>query len=132
MIYAKYWGLPLVLALGIYCLPSHAQEKRSFSPTDSELMMLPPYCHAKLKGDDSTKRQWASQMGAGIFVHLHHYCFGLNFMNRTMRAMDGKEKAFYATRAVTNFDYVIQRWPPSYPLTMEAKKYKEQMKSLRR
>jgi uncharacterized protein YchJ len=122
----------MILILGLCCLPVHAQEKKPFGPTDTELMMLPPYCHAKIKGDANARKMWSSQMGADIFLHIHHYCYGLNFMNRHMLILDEKERSFLAARAISNFDYVIQRWPPSFPLTIEAQKYKAQMQSFRR
>lgn len=128
----NYRNFCLFLLLGFYCLPSFAQGKQPFGPTDAELMLLPPYCHARIKGDDNTKKMWGAQMGNDVFVHLHHYCFGINYMNRMMFTVDSKEKAFNARRAITNFDYVIQRWPPSYPLTIEAIKYKAQVQAQQR
>jgi hypothetical protein len=127
MFFTRYIGLALAAILGLSVLPAHGQDRKSISPTDTELMMLPPYCHARLKGDANTKKMWGNQMGNDIFVHLHHYCFGLNFMNRIMFSMDDKEKAFLAKRAASNFDYVIQRWPPSHPLAMEARQRRAQL-----
>jgi hypothetical protein len=123
----RLWQLTLCILMGLQALPAHAQDLRNINPTDQELMMLPPYCHARLRGDANTKKMWSSQMGNDIFVHLHHYCFGLNFMNRMMLTVDNKEKTFLARRAATNFDYVIQRWPPSHPLTVEARQRKAQV-----
>jgi hypothetical protein len=126
--YSKiFFGVILGFVVGFHALFAHAQDLKGTKPTDQELMMLPPYCQARLKGDANTKKMWSRQMGSDIFVHLHHYCFGLNFMNRMMLTMDNKEKTFLARRAASNFDYVIQRWPPSHPLTVEARQRKAQV-----
>lgn len=57
--------------------------------TDAELSALPPLCAAKIKKKDEAL--WRSQFKHDDWIHLHHYCGGLNALNRLLRY--GPEKA---------------------------------------
>lgn len=73
-----------------------------FAPTDAEIALLPPYCAKKLKGT------MTPQEGA-YYPHVHHYCFGLNFANRAMRAGNATSRKFNLESSKGEFNYVIQR-----------------------
>jgi hypothetical protein len=100
--------------------------------TDTELLALPPYCYARLKGDEAEKRPWEQRMGQKQFVHLHHYCFGLNLMNRAAVELDQNARRRYLQRAAGEFNYVLKRWPPEFPLTSDAMNRKVQAEMMAR
>jgi len=89
-------------------------------PTDSELVLLPKACEARLKGNDEVRKAWQQQIGRDNFLHLHHLCFGLNYNNRARLTFDKKRKLYFLQRAVANFDYVLTHWPADSALRPEA------------
>lgn len=124
--------LMILMAAGAF-LPlgiSAQQAGSGMRPTDSELMALPPYCQARIRGDDSARKVWAQRIGPKNFSHLHHYCFGLNYMNRALSEFDTDERRRIYRRAVQQFDYVLKRWPPDFPLTSEALLQKQQAEAM--
>ena len=125
----RYLPVLLMLLLAIQAGVADAQNKALLwaPPTPKELKMLPPYCYARIgPADQATRNSWEQQMGKQIFLHLHHYCTGMNYMNRARLEMDTQRKNFYLQRASSELDYVIARWPPTYTLTAQAKKMKMQ------
>lgn len=110
---------------------AHAAKKPlSVHPTDVEILRLPPYCKAKLRGSPEEKKAWDQQMGREIFQHVHHYCNGLNELSRARMEPDRKIRSFYLKRSISNFDYVIKAWPASYQLTAQASRLKSQAESM--
>lgn len=63
-------------------------------------------------------------MGKDIYVHLHHFCTGLLYMNRFRSNSTSKHSRNYAQTAIKNFDYVLTNWPKDYALTVEARNNK--------
>jgi tetratricopeptide (TPR) repeat protein len=58
-------------------------------------------------------------MGAG-FLHIHHYCFALNFMNRARgMSSSNKDRKGALGAAITNFDYVLRNTQPDFYLRPE-------------
>jgi hypothetical protein len=125
--------LLLTLLLASHAGITEAQKKGYLpeSPTANEMRALPPYCEARMKGDAAAKKSWSQQMGPEIFMHVHHYCAGINFMNRSRVEMAPQKKNYYLQRASANFAYVISAWPPGHPLTAKAKSFKAQIESMR-
>lgn len=74
---------------------------------------------------------WGQRLGCESFLHIHHYCYGLNFMNKARFESDPKDKKYYLDNAINNFDYVITRWNPQFQLTSPAKSYKRQAQMMR-
>jgi tetratricopeptide (TPR) repeat protein len=90
-----------------------------FAPTQSELATLPPYCAARLNEQSAAFKSWQSTMGAG-FLHIHHYCFGLNFMNRARgMSSSNKEREGTLQAAITNFNYVLRNTQPDFYMRPE-------------
>lgn len=96
-------------------------------PTSAEFLRLPPYCKARLGGSPEEKKAWDQQMGHQIFLHVHHYCFGLNSMNRARFESDKKLRSYYIERSIANFNYVIKAWPNSHPMAAQARRLKAQV-----
>jgi hypothetical protein len=122
----KFSGFITILILGFFVLPLQAQQKLPYGLTDAELAVLPSYCHAKLRGDAETKKLWNQRMGMENFVHLHHFCHGLKFMNRAKFTFDKRQRNYNLQQAIGEFGYVLKRWPTNFPLTMEAQNHKMQ------
>lgn len=100
-----------------------------YGPTDAEMAVLPQYCYARMRDDPNAKRLWEQRMGRDQFVHVHHHCMALNFMSRASAEFDPKRRKVHLQRAVSNFNYVLKRWPESFPLTAEARNYRIQAES---
>lgn len=78
-----------------------------FAPSASEMAALPPLCKAKLSGDSADDKQYSGSIGPD-WLHIHHYCFGLNFANRYYK--DSGNRAAQADdlkQALNNYDYVL-------------------------
>ncbi len=93
-----------------------------WAPTQVEMATLPAYCAVKFdeaKHAESAE-MWRSTMGRGNFVHIHHYCAGLNFVNRA-RGMTSANKGRQGTLegALRNFDYVLAHTQPDFYLRPE-------------
>lgn len=106
-----------------------ASPLKPFAPSDAEIRLLPPFCQAKLgKGGADI---WVSRFGADNWLHMHHYCYALNFMNRARFEMDPNYRKHYLGSAINNFDYVLQRWKPGFPLYGNARSLKMQAERMR-
>lgn len=113
-------------------------------PTLMELRTLPPYCAPRIgqlsfahypremvEANAPAAKMWKEQFGARNYSHLHHYCFALNFMNKSRFEFDKAKKRHYIKASIGNFNYVLERWDPNFQLYSQAKIYKMQMESLR-
>ncbi len=77
----------------------------AWEPTQAELGALPPYCAARFGGSAEALRNAKASMGPD-FSHIHHYCAGLNFINR-VRGSASSTKQDTLLAAVRNFDYML-------------------------
>ena len=99
--------------------------------TAAEIAMLPDYCQARWAGKDTAAfKSWKQRLGASNFIHIHHFCIGLHFMNKAPMEFDAKEKKFMLQKAVRNFDYVLARWPKHFSMTSEASVHRQQAKMM--
>lgn len=105
------WG---VLA-GLFC--SHAAAVESWAPSDAEMASLPPYCKARMKSGQGSPdyRMWEQTLGRD-FLHTHHYCAGINFINRYYRARSQRDKTFNLNNALESLSYMVEHASPSYSL----------------
>lgn len=118
------------LSIGIFTAPSQAASKLPYKPTDVEISTLPDYCKVRLKGDASANRSLAERMGKDKVLHLHHFCVGLNYMNRAMSSFDKRQRGVYLQQAISEFDYVLRNWPADFNLAGEAKSKKLMAESM--
>jgi len=79
----------------------------AFAPTQAELSNLPAHCSRRLKGV-------ATPQDNANYPHGHHYCFGLNFVNRAMRSSNQNDRRFNLQSAKGEFGYVIDRIQKSH------------------
>lgn len=90
-----------------------------WAPSKTELSALPPYCAARFDEKSDAFKRWKVTMGPD-FVHIHHYCAGLNFVNRSYSMASTKSRLEILNAAVRNFDYVLTHTQPSFYLRPEA------------
>jgi tetratricopeptide (TPR) repeat protein len=92
------------------------------------LALLPPYCkytqlyRDKVAGaDDATQIQhWINTMGLRNYLHMHHFCWGLENTNRALYFSGSKlERDRELAASVGEFDYVIDRVAPDFVLLPE-------------
>ncbi|TCP05597.1 hypothetical protein [Rubrivivax gelatinosus] len=92
---------------------------------------LPKYCDARLRGDEASKNLWSDRIGQEHFIHVHHFCFGLHYLNKAKFTFDKRKKNEAIEQAIKQFDYVIQRWQPSSTFRADAIRYQQQARSMR-
>lgn len=120
--------LCVTVVVGAHARPQLPPE----APTDSELVVLPQACHARLRGSKEVYAAWQQKIGRGNFDHLHHYCFALNYINRARFTSDPKLKLYFLQRADGNFDYVLRHWPADSLLRPDAEIGKQQVQMMMR
>lgn len=89
-------------------------------PNAVEMMRLPPYCAAKFRSpqDPNEVKIWRDRIGSN-FGDLHHYCEGLNFVNRYWGSRKSSDRGYYLQQAKNNFDYMVKAEKPDFTLRSE-------------
>ncbi|NKN33387.1 hypothetical protein [Marichromatium bheemlicum] len=105
-------------------LTSASAQGVNAKPTALEIAALPPYCQARLNRDRAQMDQWIGAMGKDLFTHIHHYCNGMVYFNRANAALQSDTRNALLSRAISEFNYVIKRWPTSFVLYQQAGVYK--------
>ena len=118
----------LFLALALSAISSHALEP--WIPTDSEMASLPAFCKARFNEGSPEYKLWESTLGKD-YGHTHHYCAGVNFLNRYYRARSKQGKSFNLNNAQTNFEYMVEHAAPSYSLMPDVHSYLGKVFSLK-
>ena len=99
----------VTLLTGLVMLPASAFSQRL---TSAELVLLPDYCSARMEGHNSAAYQsWSQRFGESNFLHIHHYCFGLNQLNRAKMEFEPHKQTSALNRAIREFDYVLKHFP---------------------
>lgn len=116
------WPLALLGML----VGASAAAQHEFDP--KLLAMLPPYCkHTQyyrevVPGGNDAKQieRWTSIMGAENFIHLHHFCMGLDNSNRALYFSRTKqERDHELAQSVNEFRYVLNNVAPDFALRPE-------------
>lgn len=91
----------------------------AWAPSPAEMAALPPYCAAKFgeRANPDLAKMWRASMG-GDFIHIHHYCAGLNFLNRSRGMLPSKTRDILGA-TVREFDYVLSHASPEFYLRGE-------------
>lgn len=102
------------------CLsPALAGAQDKYAPTDAELRLLPAYCTAKLRDvSELEEKKWRQTLGKD-FVHVHHYCFALNFISRASMQSDVGKKSFSYHQALNNLEYMEEHASADFVLMPE-------------
>lgn len=110
---------PLELILGLAGIVLAQSVAAEWAPSKTELSALPPYCAARFDEKSDAFKTWKASMGPD-FVHIHHYCAGLNFVNRSYSMASTKSRMEMLNAAVRNFDYILTHTQPSFYLRPDA------------
>jgi hypothetical protein len=117
-----------VVSMGTWAqdnIPGYPPAVTDYDPR--EVALLPRFCtftqlfRDKVPGGNNTAEveRWYAELGP-TFHHLHHYCWGLMKTNRaTLLARSGQVRQFYLGDAIKEYDYVIERAPPTFVLLPE-------------
>ncbi len=104
-----------MLIAGLLACPLCATAVEQFPPSATELRMLPPFCADRLeKGSGGKNVASAARLGKANYLHIHHYCFAVNFVNRARRAHDQKDRIYNLGLAKSNYNYVIKATEPRF------------------
>ena len=117
-------------ALGLFSTLAIAQKILPLRPTVNELAMLPKDCDVRLNGSDEAKRIASTRLGEDTFLALHHYCFGLNYLNRARFTMKRADKKYYLETAIGELNYVLKHFPINSPLRPEAEVVSKQARGM--
>jgi hypothetical protein len=119
-----------MIILSLMLLPA-AVRAQTEEFTAYDWSSLPKYCDARLRGDAAARQMWSERLGSEVFVHMHHYCFGLHFLNKAKFTFDKRKRNEAVQRAVGEFDYVIKNWPATTTLRADALRHQQQARSMR-
>ncbi|MCE9550665.1 MAG: hypothetical protein K8R50_06630 [Betaproteobacteria bacterium] len=97
---------PLVMLL---LTPKQALALDPWQPTALELNSLPPFCRTKFENQGSAAEKAWSQTLGGAYGHVHHYCAGLNFLNRYYR--DPSNAKYKLGKVVGEMGYMTDKTP---------------------
>lgn len=89
-----------------------------------ELPLLPKYCQVKceygINRNNPEVKRWIDIFGWNNYLHVHHYCFALNFEHRAVLAPNKIQRNYAYQEAVRNYDYVLKHWQAGFALIPEA------------
>jgi len=110
--------IPLLI-LFLHPLVSNAGGS-STPKTDADFARLPVYCLArhKKKGDPVQRKMWKKKLGSG-FLHLHHYCYALHYMNKSHNVSNKKANRDALGAALKEIGYVERRTSEQFYLRPE-------------
>jgi hypothetical protein len=90
--------------------------------------MLPPYCkytqdyREKVAGgnDPAQIERWTQILGERNYIHMHHYCWGLENTSRALYFSGSKQdRDHQLNQSVREFNYVLERVTPDFALLPE-------------
>lgn len=87
-----------------------AQPSVAYPKTDKDFSLLPPYCKARFrKTSEADQKAWAKKIGRIAWNNIHHYCAGLDYLNKARFASDKKKNIMFLNKAIGEFDYMQKR-----------------------
>lgn len=100
----------------VWGVAAHAADLPS-RPTPDEMALLPDYCKVRYTESSTSPefRAWMQRVGPR-FNGMHHYCNGINQINRYLHRVADKKRNYYLSRALPEIDYVAKDMPPDFPL----------------
>ena len=105
-----------IIAWLMLCIPmSYAIDWSE--PNALEIKLLPNFCTVKYRehhGDRAALSEGRALMGPQ-FDNVHHYCNGLNYLNRYYRS-EGHDAATYLGFAINEFTYMVDHPKPNSPI----------------
>jgi len=121
-------GALLVCMLSVSFL-AHAQNDYGHF-TALQIASLPQYCQDKLNGNRN-QQKWSSYFGVDNWSHFHHFCNGLIYFSQASIEIDESVQPGLINGGIGEFNYVLARWPKSFPYYQQAQMYKSQLEMMR-
>ncbi len=90
----------------------------AFPKTDADFALLPKYCSARSGRPNSNPDKWKRFIGP-MYNHIHHYCSGLDKINKTYRESHPEMRKRLLNRALGGINYVLERAQPTFILLPE-------------
>lgn len=120
----------LGIAAGVVCTHAGAVDT-SYKANAAEMLRMPPYCQVKWNSPPTSPewKAWRDRIGSN-YIDLHHYCAGLNFINRYWAARNPQDRGFYLQSALNNFDYMVKAEKPDFALRAELYSYRGEVLKL--
>lgn len=93
--------------------------------TAVEIRSMPPYCAGRYAKNDNPPeyKRWEAQYGPD-FLHTHHLCDGIGFLNNLHKAKSPMERKTMLNDALGGLNYMIQHAQPSFKLMPEVYLYR--------
>jgi tetratricopeptide (TPR) repeat protein len=82
-------------------------------------MELPSSAEEKGAYGDPRGAPWVAEFGQHRFMHLHHYCRGLDHLYQGARVVNEQEREFLFKEAVKECDYLLDRTDDTFVLKPE-------------
>lgn len=124
----SFWAIFISAGFALALLvPKHVEAEPHRFDQAREMFMLPEYCkytqdfraHVAGGSDKTQIERWTSIMGP-TFNHMHHYCYGLQAINRANFMSPTREERLHNWGvSVSEFDYVINRAPADFSMLPE-------------
>jgi tetratricopeptide (TPR) repeat protein len=111
----RFKSVLMILMSGLSGFATQAQAQAEFKITDAEIARLPIFCAARYKGSATEYKLWVQRLGRD-FAHTHHYCNGLNYINRYYSSRSQQDKRFNLNNAEGNLQYMVAHADPGYTL----------------
>lgn len=117
----------------LFALVAQVAGAEGFSPpTEIELKRLPAFCTVKMRehsGDREALRRGIAMIGPQ-FQNAHHYCNGVNFLNRYYRAPFSAGAGSNLAMARNELDYMVDHMTPGSSIAGEIFLYRGIVNSL--
>lgn len=91
--------------------PLAAQALLPHPPTEAEVAALPAFCAERFKGVGAGAA-YQTQFGRANWIHMHHYCHGVKFVNRARQYP--RDRAQYLRLALGEYAYVFRSTRPDF------------------
>ena len=108
----------VILLSSILIIP--ARYLAAYPKTDADFALLPPYCKARYgKTNSADAENWKSRLGRLGWTHVHHYCSGLDHLNKANMASDKETRTKELRGAIAGFTYMQENAPRDFILQPE-------------
>lgn len=101
-----------------FLAPSIASAAESYFITPSEMAVLPHFCYIKQfygENKNHPEEQAIYDMLGADYVHMHHYCWGLNYANRADKNWGDKTlRSYELSLATKEFNYILSHVAPDF------------------
>ncbi len=91
----------------------------AYYPSDRDMRFLPPYCIARLQSNKVATQEvakWKNLFGRKTWTSFHHYCQGINYVNRGSTGLNEETKVNDFKKGIENLNYHLKAYGVNFPL----------------